>query len=406
MPKIELIEKFKPLFTTKNRIIIVTGGRGSAKSFSITSFITLLTFESNHRILFTRYTMSSAHLSVIPELNEKIQLMDLDGHFSINKAEIVNNVSKSEILFRGLKNASGNQTANLKSISGVTTWVLDEAEELTSEADFDKINLSIRKDGIQNRVILILNPASKEHFIYKRFFEEAGIQEGFNGEKNGVTYIHTTYQDNIGNLNQAFLDEVEKIRINRPDKYKHQILGAWLDKAEGVVFTNWRIGDFAPSDATYFGQDYGFTVDPTTLIEVAVHKSKKQIYVRQRVYKRGLDTTGIYNENARYAGKGLIIADSAEPRLIAELKARGCNVKGIDKPKIIERIRLLQDYEIIVCPDSIDIIKELNNYVWSDRKSDTPIDDYNHALDAIGYVVWHAIGKPNIGKYNFNQVGR
>jgi len=95
----------------------------------------------------------------------------------------------------------------------------------------------------------------------------------------------------------------------------------------------------------------------------------------------------------------LIIADSAEPRLIEELKQQGCNIKGIQKPLIIDRVALLQDWEIIVTPESKNIIKELNNYVWHDKKSNTPIDDYNHTLDPIGYVLWDLIGKPNKGKY-------
>lgn len=89
----------------------------------------------------------------------------------MTKSEIINKKSKSEIIFRGLKTSSGDQTANLKSLQGVTTWILDEAEELTDEATFDKINLSVRIKGKHNRVILILNPSTKEHWIYQRFFE-------------------------------------------------------------------------------------------------------------------------------------------------------------------------------------------------------------------------------------------
>ena len=98
----------------------------------------------------------------------------------------------------------------------------------------------------------------------------------------------------------------------------------------------------------------------------------------------------------------MIIADSAEPRLISELKARGLNIKGIDKPKIMDRIALVQDYQMIIDPDSTNLIKELNNYVWHDKKSETPIDDYNHLLDALGYAVWNYIGRPNKGKYIFD----
>jgi len=400
---ITLNNKYKAIFENDTRYFIITGGRGSSKSFGVGTFANLLSFEQGHKILFTRQTMTSAHLSIIPEFQEKIDLMELNPFFEVTKSEIKNLQSKSEIIFRGIKTSSGDQTANLKSLQGVTTWILDEAEELTDETTFDKINLSIRQKGKQNRVILILNPATKEHWIYKRFFEEKGVQEGFNGIKDDVTYIHTTYLDNIDNLDISFINEVKRIEITNPEKYKHQILGGWLNKAEGVVYSNWRIDNFQEFNTSIYGQDFGFSVDPTTLVQVSIDKTNKRIYAKELLYKVGLTTTDIYKENNRYCGnRNLIIADSAEPRLISELKARGLNIKGIDKPKIMDRIALVQDYELIIDPDSTNLIKELNNYVWHDKKSETPIDDYNHLLDALGYAVWNYIGRPNNGNYTFD----
>lgn len=391
---ITLNNKYKPLFKNDTRYFIITGGRGSSKSFGVGTFTNLLSFEQGHKILFTRQTMTSAHLSIIPEFQEKIDLMELNDAFEVNKTEIVNKISKSEIIFRGIKTSSGDQTANLKSLQGITTWILDEAEELTDEMQFDKINLSIRQKGKQNRVILILNPATKEHWIYKRFFEDRGIQEAFNGIKDDVTYIHTTYLDNINNLDESFLNEVKRIEQTNPQKYKHQILGGWLNKAEGVIFSNWRIDKFIETNLGCYGQDFGFSIDPTTLIQTSIDKANKKIYAKELIYKPNLTTTDIYNENVRYTNRnGLIIADSAEPRLIQELKNRGLNIKAVAKPKIIDRIAIMQDYELIIDSESTNLIKELNNYVWHDKKSQTPIDDYNHALDALGYAVWNLIGK-------------
>ena len=389
---ITLNNKYKPLFENDTRYFIVTGGRGSSKSFGVGTFTNLLSFEQGHKILFTRQTMTSAHLSIIPEFQEKIDLMQLNELFEVTKSEIKNKQSNSEIIFKGIRTSSGDQTANLKSLQGVTTWVLDEAEELTDESTFDKINLSIRQKGKQNRVILILNPSTKEHWIYKKFFEERGVQEGFNGIKDDVTYIHTTYEDNIDNLDQSFINEILRIKETNPQKYKHQILGGWLNKAEGVVFNNWRIDNFEEVGTVIFGQDFGFSIDPTTLIKVSIDKGKKRIYAKEYLYKASLTTSDIYNENLRYCNRSLIVADSAEPRLIQELKSRGLNIKGIKKPTIIERIALVQDYELIVDSESSNLIKELNNYVWHDKKSQTPIDDYNHLLDALGYAVWDLIG--------------
>jgi phage terminase large subunit len=391
---ITLNPKYKSLFENDTRYFIITGGRGSSKSFGVGTFANLLSFEAGHRILFTRQTMTSAHLSIIPEFQEKIDLMELNNHFEVNKSEIKNKQSGSEIIFRGIKTSSGDQTANLKSLQGVTTWILDEAEELIDETTFDKINLSIRQKGKQNRIVLILNPATKEHWIYKRFFESKGVQEGFNGIKDDVTYIHTTYQDNIENLDTSFIDEIERIKISNPKKYQHVILGGWLDKAEGVVFTNWKFGEFNPEGLqTSYGQDFGYSIDPTTLTEVAIDKKKKIIYVKECYYKIKLTASEIYSLNNSYAQRKLIIGDNAEGRLIDELRAKGNNIVRCDKPPIEFGVSIMQDYEIIVEPNSHNISKELNNYVYLDKGSKLYLDNWNHSIDGIRYNIVYHLGR-------------
>lgn len=395
----QINEKFKPLFLNDSRYFVLTGGRGSMKSFSVTTFLLLLTYENEQTILFTRYTLTSADISIIPEFIEKIELANLENDFAITKNEIINLKTGSKILFKGIKTSSGTQTASLKSISGVTTWVLDEAEELTDEETFDKIDFSIRHKSKQNRVILILNPTTKEHFIYKKFFEERGVNAGSNLQKEDTTYIHTTYLDGKEFLNESFLRQAEETRVKNPRKYEHVLLGGWLEKAEGVIFSNWKIGEFVENDYVGFGQDFGFSIDPTTLVKVSIDKKKKLIYAKEFLYKAGLTTSQIAEENKRYCDNRLIIADSAEPRLIAELKLSGCNIKPIEKPKITDSIALLQDYELIIDADSTNLIKELNNYSWHDKKSEVPIDDFNHLIDALRYVVWNFIGGTNKSSY-------
>jgi len=394
------IRKHKPTWNklgNKTRYFIISGGRGSGKSFEVSRFGTLLTFQKNENILYTRKTLTSAHLSIIPEFTEKIELLNLEGQFEINKTEIENTATKSKIFFRGIQSGSKDNTANLKSLQGITTWILDEAEELTDEATFDRIDLSVRQKNKQNRIILILNPTTKESWIYKRFFEDKGLEGGFNGVKDNVTYIHTDYRDNIENLNESFLDQIEQIKETNPIKYFHAILGGWLDKAEGVVFTNWKLGKFEENGKAIYGQDYGFSIDPTTLVKVCIDKSLKRIYLKELLYKTKMTTSEIAVINDRYCGKELIIADSAEPRLIDELKAKGNNIKGAVKGQgsVSAGIAIMQDYELIVDPESINLIKELNNYVWSDKKSNTPIDAYNHICDAARYAITHEITNRN-----------
>ena len=392
------IKAHKPIWdhlSNDTRYFVITGGRGSGKSFEVGRFSSILSFENNHKILFTRQTMTSAHLSIIPEFQEKIDLLGLNDFFDITRNEIQNKYSSSQIIFRGLKTSSGDQTANLKSLQGIDTWILDEAEELIDETTFDKINLSIRQKGTRNRIILILNPATKEHWIYKRFFEARGVQAGYTGVKEDTTYIHTTYLDNIENLDESFLNEVERIKITNPTKFKHVILGGWIDKAEGVVFENWKFGEFNPDGLQItFGQDYGFSIDPTTLIEVAIDKKKKIIYTKEHLYKPKLNTGQIAEINKRVCGNSLIVADSAEPRLIDELYRLGCNIVGAEKGQgsISLGISLLLEYEIIVHPDSTNIAKEMNNYIFADKGSKLFVDDYNHLIDPLRYVATYHLG--------------
>lgn len=397
---VNLNEKYKSL-GSDSRYFIVTGGRGSGKSYSVNSIILMLTYESNHVILFTRYTLTSAHISIIPEFIEKIELIDRLEDFYITKDEIINIKTGSKIIFKGIKTSSGTQTANLKSLQGVTTWILDEAEELTDEDTFDKIDLSIRHKSKQNRVILILNPATKEHFIYQRFFESKGVQEGTNIVKGDTTYIHTTYLDNIENLSDSYISQIEDIKIRRPNKYQHQILGGWLDKAEGVIFSNWSIGEFLTPSTSIFGQDFGFSNDPSTLVETNIDKANKKIYVKLHLYQTHLTSSQIADLDRSIAKDSLIIADSADPRLINEIKIKGVNIKPTIKGagSITYGIALLQDYDLIIDKDSIELIKELNNYCWLERKSETPIDNYNHAIDALRYAVSYQLANPNKGNY-------
>ena len=352
------------------------------------------------RILFTRYTMTSAHLSIIPEFLEKIGLLGFDEVFSINKKEVVNTSNQSDILFRGIRTSAGNQTASLKSLQGISTWVLDEAEELVDENIFDTIDLSIREKKVQNRIILVLNPVTKEHWIYKRFFEDKGIEGGFNGVKDNVCYIHSTYLDNIENLSESFLERIKSIKHTNFKKYNQKLLGQWLDRAEGVVFDNWSIGEFNPDDLqTSCGMDFGFSIDPDSLTEVAIDKKHKKIYLKEHIYRNGLKSQELAKIILDKVEQTLIIADSAEPRLIADLKHLGVNIKPVKKGTIESGITRMQDYHLVVSPESTNIAKELNNYVYADKGSKLYVDNYNHAIDGIRYNIIYHLDNPNAGRY-------
>jgi phage terminase large subunit len=376
--------------TNDTRYFVITGGRGSGKSFEVGRFTVLLSYYQDEKILYTRQTMTSAHLSIIPEVKEKIEFINRDRDFEQAGNKLTNTFSGSEIIFKGLQTSSGDQTANLKSLTGVTCWVLDEAEEQTDEAKFDKIDLSFRKKGKQTRIILILNPASKAHWVYKRFFENKGVAEGFTGKVGDTTYIHTTYLDNIENLDQSFIDRAEDMRDREPDKYNHIMLGGWLDKADGVIIKNWRFGDFDETLPYFYGSDYGFNPDPDVLVKIAVDSKNLKLYVKEEFCMNECPPTELVARIKSIVGTSILHAESAEQRINDMLKRERVNVYPTKKyPGSVEDgLKMMQDYEIIVSPESTGIAKEFNNYV---EKNGKPLSNgYDHRIDAIRYGVMGA----------------
>ena len=229
MDQIRLLDKYQPLFYDKppTRYFLVTGGRGSGKSWTVALNLLNLTYEKDEIILFTRWTLLSAFISIIPEFIQKIELMGKESDFDITQSEIINKKTGSKILFRGIKTSQGTATANLKSIAGVTTFVIDEVEELVDQDIFDRIDLSVRSKTRPNRVILVMNPSYQSHWIYINFISKKRID---------TTYIHTTYLDNKENLSLSFIQAAERTKTENITRYNHLFLGEWLPDAEGLLW--------------------------------------------------------------------------------------------------------------------------------------------------------------------------
>lgn len=395
---------YHPLYTDNDKfIILITGGRGSGKSFNASTFIERLTFEMApvekivHQILYTRYTMVSAGMSIIPEMMEKIELDGTTKYFKTTKTDIVNRMTGSRIMFRGIKTSSGNQTAKLKSIQGITTFVCEEAEEWTSEEEFDKIMLSIRKKGIQNRIIIIMNPCDSNHFIYKKYIENThrlveidGVQVQISTHPN-VLHIHTTYFDNIENLSPEFLREVKEMKEKNPEKYAHVVIGRWADVAEGAVFKKWGIVDEFPMwcKKVAIGLDFGYTNDPTAAIRCGIIDNA--LYLDEIDYRTGLLSGDIIKVLCPWNLR--VIADSADPRLIQEIHNGGIKIYPVEKGQgsVNAGIDKMQGMEIFVTKHSYNLQREFRNYVWAKDKDgnyiNEPEDHDNHGIDAARYYV-------------------
>lgn len=391
---------YLPLYTdTEHPIILITGGRGSGKSYNVGTFIERLSFEQGHVILYTRYTMTSANISVIPEFQEKIEADGTQEFFDVTKTDIENIVSGSKILFRGIKTSSGNQTAKLKSIQGITTFVCDEAEEWTNEEDFDKMRLSIRQKGIQNRVIIIMNPTDSSHFIYKKYIEKTHKLVNIDGvdvqisTHPSVLHIHTTYLDNALNLGHEFIQEVEMMREENPDKYAHIIMGRWADIAEGAIFKNIHIIKEFPQDCDKVAlcQDFGYTNDPTAIAMCGIKGN--ELYIDEICYKTHMLTKEIIEVLKQYP-RMKVISESADPRLIDEIHNAGILIYPVDKSgkSIIAGIEKMLEMQIYVTERSYNMLKEFRNYVWDKDKDGKPINrpadgQLDHLCDAVRYYV-------------------
>ena len=449
----DLIEQYQPLFQCATRYTIVTGGRGSGKSFALSVELLNETFNISGVILFTRYTMTSAEISIIPEFWEKVEMMGLEDQFTRTANSITNTQTGSVILFRGLKAASGKQTANLKSINNLETWVLDEAEEMTDEDMFDKIDLSLRKKGKKIRVILVLNPPSIKHMIYRKFFKERGVFDVCNRVVGDCTYIHTTYLDNIQNLDATFLELAEKAKKD-PDRYDNIFLGHWAKQAEGVIFKNWRSikdSDYPTNLPCWYGLDWGWSNDPTAIVRACYDPKTNALYLHQVCYSKGLNNaiiatnikndfrdkrTFIYsdgenevyieNKEIHYNGKTAslidfdkleldintalysrsitavrdvlteVYCDPTRPEHISDLRTfYGISAMGAINTDKSGRIEYLKYFKVFYTESSTNIADEVDGYKWLTEKNDTkkftntPQDGEDHLIDATLYSATH-----------------
>jgi phage terminase large subunit len=396
MGEIRVNEKFAPLFEApKTRYVLLSGGRGAAKSFAITLLCSRIMAEyHNQRILYTRYTMAAANDSVVLEFAEKIDIQNLHPYFTQKKNDVYCGSTGSAVSFRGLKSGSKSQTAKLKSIKA-NIFVLDEAEELTNEDEFDKIDLSIRDKNKTNLIILIMNPTNKNHWVYKRWIQDTRRTEIIDGVSVSisthpdVTHIHVTYLDNKDNLSESYLRRIYDLKANNPKKYAHYIIGQWIEKAEGVIYEDWTEGVFDEKLPYIYAMDFGYFPDPLALVKIAVDRKRKKIYLKELIYETELSNEGLLRmmTEAIPDKSKPIVSDTNEKRTVAFLRSKGFRVIEAKKGpnSIIQGIKDMKDYEIIVTSDSPNIKNELDNYVWADKKSDTPIDQYNHSLDAGRY---------------------
>lgn len=238
-----------------------------------------------------------------------------------------------------------------------------------------------------DQVIIDFNPSA-------RFWAHDNL-EG----REGVTWVVSTYRDNeflhpeIEKKIKLYEPTPENIKRGTANEYRWQVYGlGQVGRLEGLVFPNWQTGAF-PEEYKWrvFGMDFGYTNDPTTLIEVRLHEGA--LWWKQHLYKTGLTNPEISDELYRIAHpkNELIVADSAEPKSIEEIKRMGWNIKGAVKGpgSVNQRIDAIKRYPLYIDPMSKDLIEEFSSYTWKvdrdGRTTNDPVDAFNHGIDAGGY---------------------
>lgn len=401
-PQYVFSDKYQPLFAPpKTRYILVKGGRGSGKSHAVSSATSCATYDDGFNILYTRFTLTSAEVSIIPEYKEKLDIFGIADDFIVKRKEIINIFTGGTIYFRGIMQSSKNQIAKLKSIHNVKTWILDEAQELMDEATFDTIDLSIRAVGTTNTVIIVFNPTDIDHWIYRRFYREAGVDEDFNGVKGDVTYISTTYFDNLPNLSDSFIARAEQMKALDRDKYDNVFLGRFAQRRAGIIFKNWEpipADQYPDSLPQWWGNDWGYSDDPDALVRMCYDPLTGIIYVREIAYQQGLlarDIWPLVIADAASIGykpeEAIVYVDPSRPEARDELRIHG----GIDATSAVNRdkagrVAWLRGFRVRYVGEHIGA--EVKTYSYKPKPqdqslyTDEPCDGNDHCMDAINYA--------------------
>ena len=397
--RISLQEKvgkgYADFWKCKKRYRVVKGSRASKKSKTTALYyISQLMKYPKANLLVVRKTYRTLKDSCFSDLKWAIHRLDVDAHwsFTTNPLEITYIPTGQKILFRGL-----DDPLKVTSISvdiGCLCWMwLEEAYEITNEEDFDMLDESIRgevPDGLFKQITITFNPWNEKHWLKRRFFDNPS---------DDTLAITTNYLCNEW-LDESDRQVFEKMKTNNPRRYQVAGLGNW-GIVDGLVYENWKEQEFdieeikrIPNIESTFGLDFGYTNDPSALFCGLVDRKNMKIYVFDEMYEKGLSNRAIY-ENILKMGyaKEHITADSAEPKSIDELRNLGLyRVSAANKGKdsINNGIQYIQDFEIIIHPRCVNFLTEISNYTWGKdkfgNKLNSPIDDFNHLMDALRYA--------------------
>lgn len=388
---------YKELFTTDKRYIILMGGRGAGRSTVASQYInTRLIAPGYFRCAIMRYVLGDIRNSIYREITDRAEENEIIDSLEINETQMVVKYGLNTINAVGFKKSSGDQKAKLKSLANYNCVVIEEADE-TKEEDFMQLDDSLRTMKGDIKIILLLNPPPKNHWIIKRWFDldKSDVGEFYVPKlKQGVhdtLVIRSSYKDNIQNIAQPSIIQYENYKITKPNHYYNMIAGLVPETVKGKIYNNWQEIEKIPFEARLErrGLDFGYTNDPTAIIDIYYYNGA---YILDEIcYKTGMLNRTIADLILNQQEDVITVADSAEPKSIDEIKGLGVNmlpaVKGTGS--ISTGIQFIQSQKIYYTKRSKNLKEEYENYAWFVNKEgevlNQPIDNYNHALDAVRY---------------------
>ena len=390
----ELVGKgYNDYWNCKKRYRVCKGSRGSKKSktTALEMIFRLIKYPLSNGLVVRRYK-DTLRNSVFSDLNWAIHKFGLDDYFesTVSPMQIIRKSTGQKILFRGLDD--GQKVTSISVDKGVLCWVwIEEAFEITNEADFDKLDMSIRgevPEGYFKQITITFNPWSATSWLKARFFDVTD---------DDIFTKTTTWECNEW-LDTSDRNLFLKMKVNNPRRYKIEGDGDW-GIAEGLIYEKVRFESFdidkiraISGIKSAFGLDFGFT-DPNAFVCMLIDNTAMKIYVFDEWYKTGV-TNKIIAQAIKDKGYGgqRIICDCAEPKSIAELQEEDINAEASRKGKdsVNHGIQLIQNYEIVVhdvnCPE---FRSEILNYCWLKDKNGKPTDkpdhDFSHGMDAMRY---------------------
>ena len=381
-PKIQTNKVYKHLIRSKKKIIIEQGGTRSGKTYNILLWIIFeyCTKNSNKTVTICRKTFPSLRASVMRDF------LNILKQYRIYREELHNKSNSEYKLFNNLVEfISLDQPQKVRGRKRDILFI-NEANELYFE---DWQQLIFRTNG---RIILDYNPSDEYHWIYDKVIP-----------REDSDFYRTTYLDNPF-LEQTIKQEIEMLK--ETDEQYWQIYGLGLKGISKATIFKYYECNLIPEDAKFiaYGADAGYSNDPSTL--VSVYQKDHNLYIKEHLYQTMMTTHDIHNKFKEIGiTKQQIYLDSAEPRLIDELRRMGWNVRPSLKGKdsINAGIDLLKRYKLNITSSSNNAIQEFRNYKWKEDKTgkltNIPEDKNNHIIDAIRYATYSILSRPNFGRY-------